>query len=44
MSLGSVRVVVAWIWLPCGMVAGVVVVANVAVSCWVGFGRGWVRG
>ncbi len=24
------------------MVAGVVVVAGVAVSCWVGFGRGWV--
>ena len=28
------------------VVAGVVVVvvADVAVSCWVGFGRGWVRG
>uniref|UniRef100_A0A2N9I0T4 Uncharacterized protein n=1 Tax=Fagus sylvatica TaxID=28930 RepID=A0A2N9I0T4_FAGSY len=24
------------------LVAGVVVVAGVAVSCWVGFGRGWV--
>ena len=39
-----------WVWVCEGLVAVrvvagvvVVVVAGVAVSCWVGFGRGWVE-
>ena len=31
-----------WVWVCEGLVA-VRVVAGVAVSCWVGFGRGWVE-